>query len=137
MTRLLLSNLFEDLDEYPTFFNKHKSNSCCESQNSRGLSISEDNHKIYIEAPVPGVKPEDIEVTLDPKSRKLLIHAEVKEQREVKYHIRGQKSFYYELPLSNEMKSDKINAICKDGVLHIDLEKSPANKPLKIDVKVA
>lgn len=139
MTRSLLTNFFEDLDEYYTSMSKCNSRNCCSTQTNRGITISEDSQNIYIDAPVPGANSEDVDVTFDPKSRHLIIRGESKLSREnVKYHLKGQNCFCYEIPLSNEIEIDpKIDAVCKNGILSLTLPKSQSNKPLKIDVKVA
>ncbi len=52
------------------------------------------------------------------------------------YHIeRSYGSFRRDISLPAEVKSDKIDAACKDGVLTIRLPKSEGAKAIKVKVK--
>lgn len=129
-------NIFEDLE------GAYKAaNSCCAvpRNQSRGISLSEDENKFYIDVLLPGVKPEEVEVTLDPKEQKLTVRGEAKDGREnVKYHLKGANSFFYEVPLTNDVDFDAaVQAVAKDGVLMVSLSKTKSQKPVKIDVRVA
>lgn len=131
-------NIFEDLNEFYDAFTGCCPNNCQKSS-TEGLAISEDEAHLYIDAQLPGVKPEEVEVTLDPKKRHLLIRGEGQAGREnVKYHIKGTQSYSYQIPLSNEIDVESnMEAISKDGVLRVTLSKNKSNKPLKIEVRVA
>lgn len=115
--------------------------SCCSEQcgtnTCDGLAMSEDEEHFYIDAPMPGVKSEEIKVTVDPRSRHLFISGENKQERNnVKYHLRNCLNYNYEIPLSNEVNLEHaIEAVSKDGILSITLSKNRGHKPLKIDVK--
>jgi HSP20 family molecular chaperone IbpA len=116
-------------------------NGCCTEQCGsnacEGLAMSEDEEHFYIDAPMPGVKSEEIKVTLDPRNRHLFISGENKQERNnVKYHLRNCLNYNYEIPLSNEVNLEHaIEAVSKDGILSITLSKNRGHKPLKIDVK--
>lgn len=110
--------IFDQLNKFYTVFNEARS---CD-----GLSISEDEERFYIDALLPGVKSEEIKVTLDPQTRYLSICGEAKQ----KYH------YNYEIPLSNDISFDNpIDAVSRDGILSITLSKNRGHKPLKIEVK--
>lgn len=127
MRRLLPSLLEEFQEVFPAL-------SCCQSS---GLTIAEDESKVYIEAAVPGIRCEDVEVTLDQAKRRLRIHAKSKGQREnVHYHLKAADQFNYEVPLSNAIDTNKpIEAICKEGILTVELLKNRAPEPLKVEVR--
>ena len=138
MRQLNQPTIFDELNKFYTVFNGCCGESCTPC-NCEGLSISEDEERLYIDAPMPGVKSEEIKVTLDPRSRHLFISGEGKHEREkAKYHLKGSLNYNYEIPLSDEVNFDStIDAVSKDGILSIILSKNRGHKPLKIDVKSA
>ena len=90
-------------------------------------------------AEVPGLKPEEIEVSLHGdvlviKGEKTKEHTEDKED----YHLeeRTYGSFYRSFRLPEEVESEKLEAVHKDGVLRVTLPKAAEAKPKKISVKV-
>lgn len=130
-------SLFDHLNKFYTVMNGCCQENCCESSACQGLAMSEDEEHFYIDAPMPGVKSEEIKVTLDPRSRQLYISGENKQERNnVKYHLKNCLNYNYEIPLSNEVNLEhEIEAVSKDGILSITLSKNRGHKPLKIDVK--
>ncbi len=138
MRRRHLPNIFEDLDEFCNAFSGCCSGPSCQ-KSTEGLSISEDEERLYIDAPLPGTKPEEVEVTIDQKKRQLQICGKNQNEREnVKYHMKGSQCYCYEIPLSNEIDLDsKVEAVSKDGILRLTLPKNKGHKPLKVDVTVA
>lgn len=129
-------SLVDHLNKFYTVFNGccHEN---CETESCEGLSISEDEERLYIDASLPGVKSEGIKVTLDPRTRHLLISGSGRHERDkAKYLLKGCLNYNYEIPLSNEVNLDHpIDAVSKDGILSITLSKNRGHKPLKIEVK--
>ena len=72
MIKHQLPTIFDDFNEFFNAFNGCSSPDCCKNPCSEGISISEDEEKLYIDAALPGVKSDEVEVTLDPKKRHLL-----------------------------------------------------------------
>jgi HSP20 family protein len=112
-----------------------------------GVEIWEDEDKVHIVAEVPGMRAEDIEVTLD--GNVLTIRGEKKDVREspseksggkgreIRWHM---KSRYYgrftrQFPLPTSVDESKVSASVKDGLLHVEIEKRPEVKPKRITVK--
>ena len=133
-----LTNIFTDFDEFYNALTRCSGNQCRNSK-CEGLSISEDEQNLYIDAQLPGVKSEDVDITIDPKKRHLLIKGENSFKREnVRQHVSALQSYSYEIPLSNEVDIEtKMNAVAKDGMIHITLAKNQSDKPLKIPVSLA
>lgn len=100
-----------------------------------GLSVYEDEKNVYVEAQVPGVKPEEILVNSDKGG--LWIKGESSdEKKNVKYHVRASKNFSYRVALPTQIDKDKDpEAVCKDGILMITFPKSQKEVPKKILVK--
>ncbi len=138
MRKTYLNHILEDFDEFYNTFSGCCS-SPCQKNTKDGLSISEDEDRVYIDAELPGVKSDEVEVEIDPKKRHLLLRGENKQTREnAKYHLKTTGSYSYVIPLSNEIDLEsKVDAVSKDGILSITLTKNRSHKPLRIDVNVA
>jgi HSP20 family protein len=102
------------------------------------VDVREDENSIYVEADMPGLTKDDIDVTLEDGI--LTIAGEKKTHNEEDkggYHVRerryGKFSRSFRLP---ETASETIDASLKDGVLTIKLAKREEVKPRKIDVNV-
>ncbi len=136
MRRMFVNHILDDFEEICNGL------TCCSSpqrteRSSDGLSISEDSENLYIDASLPGVSPEDVDITIDPKKRSLSICGESKKEREsVKYHMKSKGQYCYAIPLSNEVDIEtKVEAVSRDGIISITLPKNKGHKPLKVDVK--
>jgi len=101
------------------------------------VDIKEEADKFVIHADIPGVKPEDIEVSMEAgvltvKGQK---ETEVKTEKEGYKRIeRTSGSFYRRFSLPDSADGDAINAKCKLGVLEIIIPKREAIKPKRINV---
>ena len=102
-----------------------------------GLSVSEDKDHVFIEAYMPGLKANDIEVTID--KGMLWIRGEKKEEEEdkkKKYYKKASSSFSYRVQVPNLIDEKKeAEAIYKDGVMKITFVKSKTSQAKKINVK--
>jgi len=104
------------------------------------VNLSEDRDHIYVRAELPGVRAEDLEITIQDLS--LILRGERKiasEEKQVNYQRRERESGFFRrvLALPARVQPDKVEATCKDGVLTIKLAKPEEVKPRKIKVKVA
>lgn len=104
------------------------------------LDVAETDDAYVVKAQLPGINPEEIEVTYD--SNLLTIKGEIREDEEVKkerYHIRERRfgSFSRSITLPFAVKADKIEAKYEAGVLKLTLPKSEEAKPKKIVVQIA
>lgn len=102
------------------------------------LDLVENTDAYVVKASVPGVKPEDVEITLN--NNVLTIKGESKEENEKKegqYHMRERRygSFYRSVTLPANVKADKIDAVNENGVLTLTLPKAEEAKPKRIAVK--
>lgn len=104
------------------------------------VDIKEENDRFCIHADLPGVKPEDLEVTME--QGVLTIKGERKS--ETKSEKEGYKrvervwgSFYRRFTMPDTADADKISAKMKDGELEIVIPKKPAVLPKKITVGVS
>ena len=102
------------------------------------LDVAEKNDAYIVKASVPGVAPEDVEVTLS--DNVLTIKGEMKEDKEIKeetYHVRERRfgQFVRSVTLPMPVNADKIEAINENGVLTLTLPKAESTKPKRIEVK--
>lgn len=104
-----------------------------------GLSVSEDEQNIYIEASVPGVKAEEIEMSYE--KGVLWIKGEKKEETEdkkKKYYRKASSSFSYRVAVPENVDETKEpQAVCKNGLLKVTFAKSKGKeeKPKRIPIK--
>jgi HSP20 family protein len=104
------------------------------------VNVKETEGAIEITAEVPGLKPEDIELTLTGDI--LTLKGEKKHEHEEKtddYHLveRSYGSFQRSFRLPVEVDRAKLAATHKDGVLSVTLPKAEEAGPARIEVKGA
>jgi HSP20 family protein len=102
------------------------------------LNVSEDDNNLYVRAELPGVVPEEIEITT--KENNLIIKGEreiAAEGEKVSYHRREREagSFRRIISLPTRVDAEKVTAVCKNGVLTVTLPKAAEAKPRQIAVK--
>ena len=102
------------------------------------FDITENEKEYIVTAELPGIDPKEIDVTLTDGI--LSVKGEKKEEKEDKekdYHRveRRYGSFHRSFRIPGEVKSDKVDANFKDGVLRLTLPKAEEAKPKKIEVK--
>nr|BAL54092.1 heat shock protein Hsp20 [uncultured Gammaproteobacteria bacterium] len=104
------------------------------------VDIKEESNRYVVQADLPGVKPEDIEVTL--QNGVLTIkgerQTEAKEEKENYRRVeRFYGSFFRRFTLPESVDEEKIEANYDKGVLTVSIPKKPEVQPKKISVKVA
>jgi HSP20 family protein len=102
-----------------------------------GLSISEDDKKIYIEASIPGIDPKNVDITF--QDGYLWVRAETKEEEEdkkKKFYRRASRSFSYRVAVPGDIDTNQEpEATYKHGVMTIAFAKAAKAQPKKIQVK--
>jgi HSP20 family protein len=100
-----------------------------------GLSVSEDDKHVYIEAAVPGVSPEQVEVTF--KKGVVWISAKGEDKKEDrKYYREASSSYEYRVAVPGEIdQKSEPEAKIKNGILNLILNKAAKEQPKKIVVK--
>ncbi|MBI4468440.1 MAG: Hsp20/alpha crystallin family protein [Acidobacteria bacterium] len=103
------------------------------------VNIFENDQEVSVSVDLPGIKKEDVEITLENNvltlkgTRKL----ENEEKRENYHRVeRAYGTFARSFNLPNTVDAEKIGAEYQDGVLHIHLPKREESKPRQISVKV-
>ena len=103
------------------------------------VDLKETEEAYTLEADLPGLKKEDIELSV--VDNLVTLKGERKQEEEVKdegYHRieRQYGSFQRSLEIPGGFNADKITAEFKEGVLHVTLPKREEAKPKHIEVKV-
>ena len=102
------------------------------------LDVIEDDEAYVVKASIPGVEPDQIEVTLT--DNVLTIKGETQAEKDVEeknYHLRERRygSFMRSVTLPMTVDADKVEATHEHGVLNLRLPKAEAVKPKRIAVK--
>jgi len=102
------------------------------------LDVYQTDDTVVIKATAPGVKPEDLSVSITGDA--VQIKGEIKEDKEQEegaYILRERRmgTFSRTLALPTLVDSDKAEASFKDGILTLILPKSERVKPKQISVK--
>lgn len=91
------------------------------------LNIQESKEGYHIEAELPGVHKENIEISI--KGEELIIRGDklcINPERKNQYHRieRPEGHFYRAVSMPNDIDKEKINAELKEGVLRVDIMKT-------------
>jgi len=126
----LFDRFFDDL-ELPDIFGE-------EGMVVPAFDISETEKEYMITGEIPGIDVKDLDITL--LEGILTIKGEKKketEDKEENYHRveRHYGSFQRNFRLPAKVKTDKLDATYKDGVLKLTIPKAEVTKPKKIEIK--
>jgi len=104
------------------------------------LDVSETEDAFVVRASLPGIKPEDVQITVHGDT--LTIRGESKAEEEKKgehWHLRERRSgsFQRSVSLATPVNSDQAQARYEHGVLTLTLPKSEAAKPRQIKISGA
>jgi HSP20 family protein len=102
------------------------------------INVYETKNEVVVKSALPGVKPEEVEVTIT--GNMLTISGESKEENEVKDkdYLRKERhfsSFTRSVTLPGGLKADQADASFENGVLTLKVPKSEVAKPKTTKVK--
>ncbi len=103
------------------------------------LDVYEDKDNYTVQAELPGMKKEDIEVSLHEGVLSISGERKSETEKEDAEVFRAERfvgRFQRTVTLPASVAADKVKAAYKDGVLTITLPKTEAAKPKQIDVAV-
>lgn len=100
------------------------------------IDISETDKHIIVEAEIPGIKKEDVKLTLQDNILTIKGEKRQEEEKKEKNFFRSERSygsFSRSFTLPVEVNGDKVDAKCENGTLTIKMEKTePKPKNQKI-----
>jgi HSP20 family protein len=106
---------------------------------SPAVDIHEDEKGYKMEVELPGLTEKDIELKVENNVLSISSKKEdVKEEKNKDYVRKERRSYSFSrsFSLPDTVKTDKIEANFKNGLLNITIPKAPESKPKLIDVKV-
>ncbi len=124
MDRLMENSLPDERDEFT-------------SEWGLPLDVVENETEFVVKASLPGVKPEDVDITYN--KGMLTIKGELKDENEKtegQYHLRERRygTFSRSISLPSTVKAEDIQADYKDGILTLKMPKAEEVKPKRIPI---
>jgi HSP20 family protein len=104
------------------------------------IDIYEEKNDVVVKAELPGIKKEDIDITLDADTITIAGEKKTEHKTEKKNIYRYESSygsFCRTMPLPAEVQGDKVKAAFKDGILEIRLPKTEEAKKKQRKVKIS
>jgi HSP20 family protein len=103
------------------------------------VDVSETDEEVKVKAELPGLSPEDLDISLD--RDRLILKGEKKEEREKEekgFYMaeRSFGSFYRAIQLPAEVDPQKVDASFKNGVLRLKMGKQEEAKKRITHIKV-
>jgi HSP20 family protein len=104
---------------------------------SMALDVYEDADNIEVDASLPGMRPEDVDITVQGDT--LVIKGQRKgsaERKQGNYLMREHRSgqFYRAIQLPVQVDADQARANFENGILHLTLPKAASTRPRTIPV---
>jgi HSP20 family protein len=104
------------------------------------LDAHEDKDKYTVSVEVPGLKKEDINVSVH--DGVLTVSGERKNEKTVKEGTVHRTERFYgkfsrSVSLPTAVRSDKVSAVYKDGILTVEIPKAEEAKPKTVEIKVS
>ena len=101
------------------------------------LDVAETEDSYFVEATIPGINVEDLEITLEDDV--LMLKGEIKRDEEVedaKYHLRERRfgSFSRSIRFPMAVNGDAVEATYTNGILSLNVPKAEAVKPKRITI---
>lgn len=114
------------------FWGFHGCTSQLKNGNPMPIDVTSDEKQVVIKASLPGIKPEDVNVTI--QDSRLTIEGKVnsvEDAQKDRYVIRERHSgsFYRSLALPKDLEDDNVDAQFENGVLVLTLPRVPEVKP--------
>jgi HSP20 family protein len=102
------------------------------------VNVTEDPDNYYVRAELPGVKTDELDISVTGETLTLSGERKLREESEkASYHRREREagSFSRVISLPARLEVDKVKARAEDGVLTVVLPKAESAKPRQIAVK--
>lgn len=100
--------------------------------------VWEENSDVFVKMALPGIKKEDINITINDDNICISGEStkEEKNEEEKKYYFKSMEtSFEQSFNLPTKINPEKVEAEFKDGVLKVKLPKAEEVKPREIEIK--
>lgn len=103
------------------------------------LDLYETENEYVAKLAVPGLKPDNFELTMQQNVLLIKGHTQTQQREGVRYHVQEQRfgDFNRTIQFPSLVDADKIQASLADGILTIHVPKAEAAKPKRITVKAS
>jgi HSP20 family protein len=128
-----LDRIFDDMGR-----NLPESEAWTEAGNWLALDVHENDDAFVVETDLPGMSPENINVSLHDNMLTISAESKQEEKRDSQNKLISERrygSFHRSIRLPNSVDADRVEANFENGVLRLSLPKSEAAKPRQIEVK--
>jgi HSP20 family protein len=140
LVRYKPTNLFDQFDNEINryFFNARSTDAANQAHDwTPAMDIREEDNRYVLEADIPGVAREDLDITLEDsvltiKGERTVNNEENRETYRRKERIHG--SFVRQFSLPDTVNTEAISAVITNGVLEIGIPKQEKPEPRKIAV---
>ena len=109
------------------------------SVSSLAADIWEEKENIFVKMALPGVKKEDIKITINEDNISIFGNTKKEEEEKdegKKYYFKSlESSFEQSFNLPTKVNPDSVEAEFKDGILEVKLPKADEVKPREIEIK--
>lgn len=102
------------------------------------LDVSENENEYVVKASLPGINPDDLEVTYNANTLTIRGETKAEEEKEgTRYHVRERRfgSFSRSINLPTSIQADAIQANYEAGVLTLRLPKAEEARPKRIQIR--
>jgi HSP20 family protein len=103
-------------------------------------NVTEDTNNFYIRAELPGLHPEELQISVTGDSFSISGERKIKmDGADIKYHRKEREAgkFNRIINLPGQIDIEKVEARSTNGVLTVTLPKSESTKPKQITIKVS
>lgn len=104
------------------------------------MNLSEDSDYFYVRSELPGIKAEDLDISVTGDSLSISGERKIPEEDgQAQYHRREREAgkFSRVVTLPSQIEPNKVEATSKDGILTVKLPKAEIARPKQITVKTS
>lgn len=102
------------------------------------IDVAREKERIVVQAELPGIKPEEVEISIEGDVLTISGHHEQTEEKKERDFVRRERrygSFSRSMPLPEGLDPDQIEADYEDGVLEVSIPVPPEEKAKKVQIK--
>ena len=138
MTALMRVNPNTLFNEFERLFEREAAQPRVRHNLTIALDVTEDEDVYTVVASVPGINPDDIEITMEDDVLTIEGQIASNDEEEVKYHLRERRygSFKRSIRFPLTVNADAIDADYDRGLLTLTVPKAEIVKPRRIEVNV-
>lgn len=101
-----------------------------------GISLSEDEKQVYVDAAIPGIDPKNVDITFERGVLRIVAESKHEEKEGRKYVRKSQRHFSYQVVLPETIDTAaEPEAKYSNGELNLTFAKSAKSQPKKITIK--